>query len=104
MSDAKRRREILESPEFWAMAREKNRVSLVLTALILAVYFGFIAVIAFAPDLLVRRVSGSITLGIPVGIGVIAAASLLTGAYVRWANRVYDRRIAALRRRLEEGA
>ncbi len=101
MSDAHRRREILGSAEFRALAGEKDRVSSILTVLILAVYFGFIALVAFRKDLLGRKVSGEhITLGIPVGIGVILAAWVLTGIYVGWANGRYDRMIHDVRKRL----
>ena len=30
------------------------------------------------------------TLGLPVGLGVIVVSWLLTGLYVRWANDAYD--------------
>ncbi len=101
MIDAKHRREILESGEFRALAAEKDRISAVLTVLILGVYFGFIALIAFRKDLLGRRIFGeNITLGMPVGVGVILAAWILTGVYVVWANGRYDRLIRDVRKRL----
>ena len=101
MTDAHRRREILESAEFSALAAEKDRVSAVLTVLILGVYFGFIALVAFRKDLLAQRIFGeNSTLGMPVGIGVILAAWVLTGIYVVWANGRYDRLIHDVRKRL----
>lgn len=67
----------------------------------LAVYFGYVALIAFDKALLARPIGRGVTsLGIPVGIGVILLAILLTGIYVRQANREYD----ALVRALKEGA
>ena len=45
-----------------------------------------------------RPIAGAtITLGIPIGIGVIVAGILLTGLYVRWANRVFDPLVRAIR-------
>ena len=56
----------------------------------LLIYFGFIMVLAFRRDLLQAPVGGGMTLGIPVGFGIIVIASALTGIYVWWANRSYD--------------
>lgn len=93
-----RAHEILLDPEFANLSRRKNSLSLTLTAAILLVYFGFVALLAFAPQVLSARI-GAVTLGIPVGIGVILFAWILTGIYVRWANADYDTRVVALRER-----
>lgn len=90
---------LLESPEFHALAARKNRVSLALTLTIVAVYFGFIFLIAFRKDLVGAKLTENMTWGIPLGIGVIAVSWLLTGIYVFWANRTYDVMVEALRRK-----
>ena len=72
------------------MARRK-RISLLLTALMLVIYYGFILVLAFGKDIFSTPISGHVTMWLPIGIGVILAASLLTGIYVYWANGTYDR-------------
>jgi uncharacterized membrane protein (DUF485 family) len=82
--------EVAQSPEYRQLVRERSRFSWALTAIMLAVYFGYILLIAFAPEILARRVSGTMTLGIPVGIGVILCGILLTGIYVHRANRRFD--------------
>ena len=65
----------------------------------MAVYFSFILVIAFAPEVLGRPLgSSSITLGIPVGIGIIVLAFALTGWYVHRANARFDILSEAIRR------
>ena len=64
----------------------------------LVVYFGYVALIAFDKAVLARPIGGGVTsLGIPVGLGVILLAILLTGIYVRRANREYDPLVKALR-------
>ena len=64
----------------------------------LVVYFGYVALIAFDKPLLARPIGGGVTsLGIPVGVGVILLAILLTGIYVRRANRENDPIVKALR-------
>lgn len=79
-----------DEAQFAALVRARWSVSLTLTALMLAIYFGFIMVLAFRRDLLQAPVGGGMTLGIPVGFGIIIIASALTGVYVWWANRAYD--------------
>ncbi|MBV5308355.1 DUF485 domain-containing protein [Chromatium okenii] len=63
-----------------------------LTVLMLAMYYGFIMVIAFAPKLLGTPLSeGAVTtVGIPVGVVIIIAAFILTGIYVYKANGKFD--------------
>ena len=82
--------EIAESPRYLELVRERSRFGWILTAIMLAVFFGYILLIAFAPEVLARRISSTTTLGIPVGIGVILTGILLTGIYVHRANRRFD--------------
>ena len=57
----------------------------------MVVYYGYIAVIAFDKELLaVRLGEGVMTVGIPVGLGVIVFTILITGIYVRRANSEFD--------------
>ena len=58
--------------------------------LMLAIYYGFILLVAFAPGVLGIPIFGVITLGIPVGILIIIAAFALTGVYVAKANTEFD--------------
>ena len=82
--------EILEDEEFKSLSKQKNTVSLILTLLELFIYFGFISLIAFNKPFLASKLSGAITVGIPIGIGVIVLSWILTGIYVNWANKKYD--------------
>jgi uncharacterized membrane protein (DUF485 family) len=91
--------DLLESPEFHALTAHKNKVSLILTLAILAVYFGFIFLIAFRKDLVGANLTANVTWGIPMGLGVIAAACILTGIYVAWANSRYDVMVEDLRKK-----
>jgi uncharacterized membrane protein (DUF485 family) len=64
----------------------------------LAIYFGFILLIAFDKPLMGSILTPGLSLGILLGVVVILSAWVLTTIYVRWANRVYDEKIARLRR------
>lgn len=78
------------------LAARRWRIALALTAAMLAVYFGFLVLIAFNKPLMATRLSGGLTLGILLGVLVIAAAWVLTWVYVRWANGPYDAALARL--------
>jgi uncharacterized membrane protein (DUF485 family) len=80
-----------------ALALRRWRIAATLTALMVLVYFGFIALVAFRPLLLGRLLGAGLSLGIVLGALVIVAAWTLTFVYVTWANRVYDPALAALR-------
>ncbi|WP_260580429.1 DUF485 domain-containing protein [Sphingopyxis sp. PET50] len=77
----------------------RSRFAWTLTCVMLAIYFGYILLIAFEPEMLARPLGSGVTsLGIPLGIGVILAGILLTAVYVRRANKVFDRDLDALRK------
>lgn len=83
-------------PELVALVRRKAALSRALTLVMFLTYFGFVCLLAFAPSVLSVRV-GAATLGIPIGIGLIVLAWILTGIYVRWANGAYDAAVARLK-------
>ena len=70
-----------------------------LTVIMLAIYYGFILVIAFAPKLLATPLSeGAVTtIGIPIGVVIIVSAFILTGIYVARANGRFDALTKAIR-------
>lgn len=79
------------------LGRARTRVSLALTAAVVAIYFGFIGSVAFAKPLLGRQIVPGLSVGILFGAFVIVAAWLLTSVYVGWANARYDPALRALR-------
>ena len=72
------------------------KVAGTLTALMMIMYFGFIALIAYNKELLARPVARGLTLGILLGAMVIVVSWLLTWVYVRWANAHYDTEVGAM--------
>ena len=87
-----------------ALTRRRWLIAASLTVLMVVVYFGFIGLVAYRPDLLGRELTTGLTLGIVLGALVIVAAWLLTLAYVWWANSVYDPALAELRTTREHPA
>ena len=90
---------IKNDPDFIQLTRERSKFAWTLTIVMLVIYFGFVLVIAFDPSLLGTPLSeGSVTtVGIPVGVGVIISAFILTGIYVRRANSEFDELTARIK-------
>lgn len=82
---------IQQHPDFIQLVRRKQRLTWTLTAAMLIVYYGFVLLVAFAPDVLGQSLSGGVTsVGMPVGVGVILLSFALTGIYVTRTNSVID--------------
>ncbi|MCK5830874.1 MAG: DUF485 domain-containing protein [Methylococcales bacterium] len=84
---------VKNNQKFHQLVARRSKLAWVLSLIIFVVYFSFILLIAFAPDILGKPInSGSfITMGIPVGVFIIVMSFVLTGIYVRKANKEYDR-------------
>jgi len=85
-----RKTKILNDADFKSLSEQKNTISLVLVVLELVLYFGFVALVAFNKPFLSAKLSGAITVGIPVAVGTILLSWVLTGVYILWANNKYD--------------
>jgi uncharacterized membrane protein (DUF485 family) len=73
------------------------RIAVILTITMMAVYFGFILLVAFNKPLLGRPLLPGLSLGMLLGALVIVVAWVLTWVYVQWANTHYDARLRGLR-------
>ena len=84
---------ILENPSFKNLVSQRNRFAWTLSVIMLGLYVAFIMLIAFDPQVLGARISETspMTLGMPLGVGLILAAFVLTGIYVKRANGEFDR-------------
>ncbi len=90
--------DVLGSREFHRLVARQWRMSLVLTACLFALYYGYILLIALNKPLLSRRVDDATTIGIPIGAAVIVGSWVLTAIYVIWANRRHDPEVDRLKR------
>ena len=90
------------NPKYLELRQKRNALGWTLTILMLVVYFGYIALIAFNKPFLAQPIgNGVTTLGIPIGFAVIVFTIVITGIYVRKANGEYDQLTAEI---LEEAA
>jgi len=83
--------------ELQVLSARRSRLALTLTAAMVIIYFGFIALVAFARGFLATLIVPGLSWGILLGALVIVGAWVLTYLYVRWANTVYDEAIDRLR-------
>jgi uncharacterized membrane protein (DUF485 family) len=80
-----------------ALAAAQWRLALRLTAAMMAIYFGFVLLVAWDKPLLGRQLVPGLSVGILLGALVIVAAWVLIGVYVRWANSHYDATVSRIR-------
>jgi uncharacterized membrane protein (DUF485 family) len=94
---------IKNDPDFIQLVKTRSSFAWTLTIIMLVIYFGFVLMIAFDPKLLGTPLSaGSVTtIGIPIGIGVIVSAFILTGIYVRRANGEFDELTAKIKSKVK---
>ena len=91
---------VLQSVAFKKLVSRRWAVSLLLTCIMLFIYIGFLLVVAFDKELLAKEIGPHITLAIPVGLGIIFIAWVLTGIYVYWANNTYDKAVQELKKQV----
>lgn len=82
---------IQKNPKYLELRKKRNLFGWGLTLLMMVVYYGYIALIAFNKPFLAQPIgAGVISLGIPIGMGVIVFTVLITAIYVRRANSEFD--------------
>lgn len=83
---------VLANPKFHHLVSTRNRYALVMTLLVMIIYFGYILLVAFDKPFLAQKLgAGWVTsLGIPLGLGVIVLTILITAFYVHVANTRFD--------------
>jgi len=91
-----------QHPDFIQLVRRKQRLTWSLTLTMLAIYFGFVLVMAFSPEVLAQPLNGGVTsIGIPVAVAVILLSFALTAFYVRQTNQVLDPLVVKLQQEVQ---
>jgi uncharacterized membrane protein (DUF485 family) len=89
--DTKLAERIAALPAYRELKEKRSRLGWWLTIAVLIVYYGFILLIAFDKAFLATRLGdGVMTLGIPLGFGVIVFTIVVTAYYVMRANSEFD--------------
>ena len=93
--------EIQASPEFQELRSRLRRFVFPMSALFLIWYAAYVMLGAFAHDFMAIKVWGNINVGLLVGLGQFVTTFIITGIYVRFANRELDPRAEAIRSEFE---
>jgi uncharacterized membrane protein (DUF485 family) len=91
------------SPEFQELRSRLRRFVFPMTAFFLIWYATYVVLGAFAHDFMAISVFGNVNIGLLIGLGQFLTTFVITGLYVRFANRELDPRAAAIRAELEGG-
>ena len=94
--------EVISSPDFKALVSKRWSVSTILLVLLFVTYYGYILLIPYAPEFMKTKIGEVTTLAIPIGVGVIVVAFILTAFYVAWANSSYDPEVDRLKNQLRK--
>jgi uncharacterized membrane protein (DUF485 family) len=81
---------IESDPNYIKLVSERKSFGWTLTIIMLVLYYGYIALVAFDPSMIAAKLSGSITIGLVLGVALILVSIILTGIYVLRANSQYD--------------
>jgi uncharacterized membrane protein (DUF485 family) len=95
--------EIQASPEFQELRSRLRRFVFPMSAFFLIWYATYVFLGAFAHDFMAIKVWGDINVGLLIGLGQFLTTFVITGIYVRFANRELDPRAEAIRGELEGG-
>jgi len=95
---------IAANPKFLEFVAMRNRYSIIMSALGFVAYYGFILLVAFDKEFLARKVGVGMTMsiGVPIGVGVIVFTVILTWIYVRRANSEFDETVQAIVREAQK--
>ncbi len=82
---------IVKNPKYQELKAKRTSYGWWLTLAMMVVYYGFILLVAFNKPFLSQRLGdGVMTLGIPIGFGVILFTIVITAIYVKRANKEFD--------------
>ncbi len=86
-------------PKYIELKAKRSSFGWWLTLAMMVVYYGFILLVAFNKPFLSQKLgAGVMTMGIPIGFGVIVFTVLITAFYVQRANSQFDDLTEAIRK------
>lgn len=95
---------MLATPEFQELRSKLRRFVFPMSAAFLIWYATYVLLASFARDFMATPVWGNINVGLLIGLGQFLTTFLITGLYVRFANKEIDPRAEAIRAELEGDA
>ncbi|MTJ64681.1 DUF485 domain-containing protein [Nocardia seriolae] len=93
--------EVYDSPEFQRLRSRFRRFVFPMTALFLAWYALYVLLADYAHHFISQQVAGNITVGLVFGLLQFLSTFVITGLYVRYADRTLDPMAERIRAALE---
>lgn len=88
---------VISNPQYQELKAKRSSFGWTLTWAMMIVYYGFIMLVAFNKEFLSQKLgAGVMTIGVPIGFGVIVFTVIITIIYVKRANSEYDDLTAAI--------
>ena len=89
---------IRANPKFEQFVSTRNTYGIIMSILGAVAYYGFILLVAYNKEFLSQKLhaGGVMSVGIPIGVGVIVFTIIITWIYVRRANSEFDDLTAAI--------
>lgn len=88
---------VVSNPKYQELKAKRSSFGWTLTWAMMIVYYGFILLVAFNKEFLSQKLgAGVMTIGVPIGFGVIVFTVIITVIYVKRANSEYDDLTAAI--------
>ena len=83
---------VTANPKFHEFIAMRSTYSIIMAIVSASAYYGFILLVAFNKEFLATKVGAGATMsiGVPIGVGVILFTIVLTWIYVRRANTEFD--------------
>jgi uncharacterized membrane protein (DUF485 family) len=83
---------VQSDPKYLELRKKRNSLGWFLTILMMVVYYGYVALMAFNKPFLAQPISpaGVTSLGIPIGFAIIVFTIAITAIYVNRANGEFD--------------
>ena len=91
---------IAEHPDFRLLSKARNRLGVGLAVAMAAIYFTFISLVAFSPATLAIPISdgSALSIGIIVGVAIMASGFILTAVYVVYSSTRLDALVDVVKR------
>ncbi|QEL66435.1 hypothetical protein OTERR_29590 [Oryzomicrobium terrae] len=95
---------IRNNPQFHQLVASRSRFAWLLSAVVFVLFYGFIMLVAFTPELLGARLSADsvVTVGMAGGFAIFVLFWVLTAIYVKRANGEFDEMTSDIVRKAQE--
>ncbi|MGM0623149.1 MAG: DUF485 domain-containing protein [Campylobacterota bacterium] len=94
---------IKNNPKYQKLVKTRSKFAWKLASFVFVMYYGFILLLAYKPEVLGTSITGGVTTwGIVVGVAIIFISFIITGIYTKRANSEFDSWTKEIKQELKE--